>query len=235
MHNHAPQPPRVVVLTGATRGLGRAMAAGFAARGHRVLGCGRTAGAIDDLRRELGPPHEFDAVDVADDAAVAAWAARLLAAHGPPDLLINNAAAINHNAPLWEVPRAEFDAVVDVNVKGVANVLRHFVPAMVARGSGVIVNVSSYWGRSVASEVAPYCATKWAVEGLTRALARDLPAGLAAVPFNPGIIDTAMLRSCMADGAAQYLEPADWAASAVPFLLSLGPRDNGKPLTAPGQ
>jgi NAD(P)-dependent dehydrogenase (short-subunit alcohol dehydrogenase family) len=234
MH-HAPVPPKIVVLTGATRGLGRAMAAELAGLGHRVLGCGRTAAAIAELRRELGPPHEFDEVDVADDDRVAAWAARLLAAHGPPDLLVNNAAAINRNAPLWEVPRAEFDAVIDINIKGVANVLRHFLPAMIARGGGVVVNFSSYWGRSVASEVAPYCATKWAIEGLTRALARDLPPGLAAVPFNPGIIDTAMLRSCMADGASQYPEPDDWARDAVPFLLALGPRDNGKPLTAPGQ
>jgi NADP-dependent 3-hydroxy acid dehydrogenase YdfG len=61
--------------------------------------------------------------------------------------------------------------LIDVNIKGVANVIRYFVPAMIERGSGVIVNFSSYWGRSTAAEVAPYCATKWAIEGLTRALA----------------------------------------------------------------
>jgi NAD(P)-dependent dehydrogenase (short-subunit alcohol dehydrogenase family) len=116
----------------------------------------------------------------------------------------------------------------------VANVVRAFVPAMAARGLGVVVNFSSYWGRSTAREVAPYCATKWAIEGLTRALAQELPPGMAAVPFNPGIIDTAMLRSCFGDKAAHYPDARQWAETAVPFLLQLGPKDNGKPLTAPG-
>src|SRR5262249_29366422 len=151
-----------------TRGLGRAMVDRFVELGHQVLGCGRSKEQIGELRRTFGPPHDFDVVDVAREPQVRAWAERLLAAHGPPDLLLNNAALINENAPLWQVPAEEFDRVIDVNIKGVANVIRHFVPAMVARKSGVIVNFSSGWGRSTSPEVAPYCATKWAVEGLTR-------------------------------------------------------------------
>ena len=102
----------------------------------------------------------------------------------------------NRNAPLWKVPADEFSRVVDVNVKGVANVIRHFLPAMIKRRRGTVVNFSSWWGREGAAEVAPYCATKWAIEGLTRAMAAELPCGMAAVPVIPGIIDTAMLRSC---------------------------------------
>ena len=133
------------------------------------------------------------------------------------------------------MPAAEFDRVIDVNIKGVANVIRHFAPAMIARGSGVIANLSSGWGRSTAPEVAPYCATKWAIEGLTRALAQELPRGMAAVPVNPGIIDTDMLRSCFGGSSSEYPDPAEWAESAVPFFLGLGPADNGKPMTVPGQ
>lgn len=226
---------KVVVITGATRGLGRAMAAGFAGLGHLVLGCGRSAGALGGLRDELGPPHEFEAVDVADEGRVGAWAAGLLGRHGPPDLLLNNAAAINPaNLPLWEVAAGDFDRVVDVNIKGVARVIRHLVPAMIARGSGVIVNFSSGWGRSTSPGVAPYCASKWAIEGLTRALAQELPPGLAAVPLNPGIIDTEMLRATFGDRAANFLGPEEWAGVAVPFLLGLGPEHNGRPLTVPG-
>ena len=92
--------------------------------------------------------------------------------------------------------RRNFPQVIDVNLKGMANVIRHFVPAMVKNKSGVIVNFSSGWGRSTDAEVAPYCATKWAIEGLTQALAQELPPGMAAVPLNPGIINTGMLRSC---------------------------------------
>ena len=84
----------------------------------------------------------------------------LLSSRGSPDLLINNAAIINKNAPLWQVPAEEFDLLIDINVKGVANVIRHFVPAMVARKSGVIVNFSSGWGRSVAADVASRCAAR---------------------------------------------------------------------------
>src|SRR5262249_47620774 len=140
----------------------------------------------------------------------------------------------NANAPLWDVPADEFDRLIDVNIKGVANVIRAFVPAMIARGSGVIVNFSSGWGRSTSPEVAPYCASKYAIEGLTLALAQELPRGLAAVPLNPGIIDTEMLRSCFGDGAASYPSPQRWAEKAVPFLLGLGLRHNGQSLTAPG-
>ena len=85
-------------------------------------------------------------------------------------------------APLWQVPADEFSRLIDVNISGVYYVIRHFGPAMVARGRGVIVNFSSGWGRSVSPEVAPYYATKWAIEGLTRALAEELPKGMAAVP-----------------------------------------------------
>ncbi len=223
----------MILITGVSRGLGRALAGEFIRLGHTVLGCARTAAALEALARHHGPPHDFAVVDVADDAAVRAWAERVLTSHGPPDLLLNNAAVINGNAPLWQVPAAEFDRVVDVNLKGVANVIRHFAPAMIARGRGVIVNFSSGWGRSTDAEVAPYCATKWAIEGLTRALAQELPPGLAAVPLNPGIINTDMLRRCFGDAAATYPDPDTWARHAAPFLLGLGPKDNGRPLTAP--
>ncbi|MEQ8785219.1 MAG: SDR family oxidoreductase [Pirellulaceae bacterium] len=224
---------KLIVLTGVSRGLGRAMLEGFADRGHTVIGCARSAGAVNELREKFAAPHRFDAVDVADDAQVGHWAESVLAQSGAPDLLINNAAAINANTELWNVPPEEFSTVIDVNIKGMFYVLRHFTPAMIERGGGVIVNFSSGWGRSTSAEVAPYCATKWAVEGLTRAMAEELPSGLAAVPLNPGIIHTEMLESCFGDGASSFPTPARWAKKAVPFLLALGPRDNGEPLTVP--
>ena len=205
----------------------------FARLGHTVLGCGRSEKGIEALRRRFGPPHDFAVVDVASDVQVKAWADRLLGSHGPPDLVLNNAGVINQNARLWEVPEREFSLVIDVNIKGIANVIRHFAPPMVRRNRGVFVNFSSGWGRSTDSEVAPYCATKWAVEGLTQAFAQELPAGMAAVALNPGIINTEMLQSCFGSSASSYPSPAEWARSAVPFFLGLGPRENGKPLTVP--
>lgn len=226
--------PLKIVLTGVTRGLGRALAAEFIRAGHIVAGCGRGAEGILDLRFAHGPPHSFDVVDVADAVKVEIWAAKVLGFGEAPDILINNAALMTTPAPLWQVPAAEFKRLVDVNVTGVAHVIREFVPSMVAAKKGLIVNFSSGWGRSVSPEVAPYCASKWAIEGLTKALAEELPAGMAAVPLNPGVIDTDMLRQAWAEGAAGYAKPEAWARIAAPFILSLGPKDNGRSLTVGG-
>jgi NAD(P)-dependent dehydrogenase (short-subunit alcohol dehydrogenase family) len=225
---------KTILITGVSRGLGRAMAEEFIRLGQVVLGCGRSEKEITKLQKQFPAPNDFSVVDVADDAQVAAWAKKVLATHVAPDLVLNNAALINRNAPLWKVPAQEFSGVIDVNIKGVANVIRHFVPAMVQRQSGVIVNFSSGWGRSTDAEVAPYCATKWAIEGLTQSLAQELPAGMAAVPLNPGIINTDMLQSCFSGGAAGYPKADAWAKTAVPFLLKINAADNGRPLTAPG-
>jgi NAD(P)-dependent dehydrogenase (short-subunit alcohol dehydrogenase family) len=222
-----------ILITGVTRGCGRAMTEEFVRLGHTVLGCGRSEKEIAQLQKQFPPQNDFAAVDVSSDEQVAAWAKRALESHGAPDLLLNNAGVINRNAKLWEIGVDEFSRVIDVNVKGVANIIRHFVPEMLKRGSGVIVNFSSGWGRSTDMEVAPYCATKWAIEGLTQALAQELPPGMAAVPLNPGIINTDMLRSCFGGSASSYPTPQEWAKIAVPFLLKLGPSDNGKPLTVP--
>jgi len=225
---------KTIVITGVTRGIGRSLAGEFARLGHTVIGCGRSADPVAALQSALGQPHDIAAVDVIDDRAVADWAKRTLAAHGAPDLLINNAAIINRNSRLVDVPAAEFDAVIDINIKGVANVTRHFVPAMIERNHGVIVNLSSGWGRSTSPDVAPYCATKWAIEGLSKAMADELPSGMACVPLSPGVVNTEMLQSCFGGGADTARKPDAFAKAAAPFLLALGPKDNGQSLTVPG-
>jgi NAD(P)-dependent dehydrogenase (short-subunit alcohol dehydrogenase family) len=199
--------------------------------GHTIVGCGRSQAQIAELRYEHGPRHRFDEVDVAAWTEVKVWAKDVVSRISPPDLLINNAGIINRNAPLWEVPAEEFGRVLDVNVDGTANVIRAFLPAMIDRGRGVIVNMSSGWGRSTAPEVAPYCASKWAIEGLTQALAKELPPGLAAVAVSPGVVDTEMLRSCWADSAASCPSPGVWAKGATKLLLSLGVEHNGHSLS----
>jgi len=219
------------LITGVTRGLGRAMAERFREADCRVLGCGRSAEAIAALQQEFGEPHRFAVVDVSRESDVHRWAESLLADDIVPDLLVNNAALINANAPLWDVPPDEFASVLNVNVLGTYHVIRAFVPALIERSRGVIVNFSSGWGRSTSPDVGPYCTSKWAIEGLTRSLAQELPSGMAAIPLNPGIINTDMLQSCFGPSAEHYPDAEEWSHRAVPFLLSLRASQNGQPLS----
>ena len=226
-------PSGKVCITGCSRGLGKAMALEFSRLGWKVAGCARDEAKLAMLQEELREPHVFGKADVTDEQSLQDFAQKVLESQGPPDLLVNNAALINKNAPLKEVTAEEFFNVLSVNLAGIHNAVRTFLPEMEKNDRGVIVNFSSYWGRSTAPEVAPYCATKWAVEGLTQALSQELPEGLAAVAFNPGIIDTDMLRSCFGGAAGSYPSPEEWARTAVPALASLGPKDNGSSITAP--
>ena len=224
---------KTIVITGATKGLGLALAERFAGMGHAVAGCGRSEALITQLSRRLPAPSRFRRVDATNADSVSAWAGETIEALGPPDFLINNAAIINANARLWKVPVAEFDALVDINIKGVFYAIAAFAPAMIECGTGVIINMSSGWGRSVAADVAPYCASKWAIEGLSRAMAMEVPDGLAVIPLNPGVIDTDMLRSSFGESAEHYPSAEAWARLAAPFILGLGPKDNGKSISVP--
>ncbi|WP_198013972.1 SDR family oxidoreductase [Desulforegula conservatrix] len=220
-----------IVITGVTKGLGRAMAAKFIDLGYRVFGCGRSENEILALNSLFGKMHMFDVVDVTDFESVNAWALKIAAKAGVPDILINNAAIMNDPHPLWQIRPDDFSNLIDVNVKGVFNVVRAFVPEMIKRRKGKIINFSSGWGRFVSPEVAPYCTSKWAVEGMTRALAEELPVGMVAIPLNPGVIDTNMLRQCWGSEAGSYLKPVEWAERAVPFIISITSEMNGKPLS----
>lgn len=208
-----------IVITGTTRGLGRALAEELLSRGHRVAGCGTSA-------------QGSDRVDVGDFAQVDRWAQEvLLRLEGPPDLLINSAGVTTDPDPLWAQDPEGLARVLRVNVAGVQHVLKAFLPSMIELGRGVVVNISSDWGRSGAPMVGPYCASKWAVEGMSRCLALELPPGMAAVSLDPGTINTEMLRFTFGPGAEDYPSPESWRGRAADFVLSLGPEHNGLALT----
>ena len=219
--------PRRIAITGVSRGLGLSLARGFAREGHVVLGCARSTEVIAQLAGELPAPHDFQVVDVAVDEQVETWVSHLLELGPVPDLVISNAGVIHPNAALWDLPDREVTRVLDVNFRGVVNVARHLVPALISAGRGMLVNFSSGWGRSTSPEVSVYCASKWAVEGLTSALADELPRGVGALAVNPGVIDTEMLRSCFGEAAGHHRDPEEWARTAVPYLLGLDPSDSG--------
>ncbi|MCG5057842.1 MAG: SDR family oxidoreductase [Limnoraphis sp. WC205] len=224
---------KVIAITGVSRGLGQAMTEGFIELGHTVIGCARSREAIKELSQKYGKPHHFTVVDVTDENQVKTWAKDFLSLVSAPDILINNAALVNNLAPLWEVPSEEFSLVIDVNIKGVTHVIRHVLPAMIERKQGIVINLSSGWGRSTSPQVAPYCASKWAIEGLTQALAQELPPGLAAIPLSPGMIHTDMLEVCYGEEAASYTPLNVWVKKAVPYILKLSTKENGVPVSVP--
>lgn len=211
------------------------MAEAFIQLGHTVVGCSRNKDEIRKLQQTFSEPHHFVALDITDEAAIIAWSKQINEKYSVCiDLLINNAGIAHPPAPLWTIDSDMFNQVIDVNIKGSANIIRHFVPEMVMQNNGVIVNFSAGWGRYTAPNAAPYCASKWAIEGLTKALSQELPDGMAAVSLWPGTIHTETLDIIYGETkATNYISPQQWADIAIPFLLHIGASDNGKPLSIP--
>ncbi|MCA1001880.1 SDR family oxidoreductase [Bacillus thuringiensis] len=223
-----------VIITGVTQGLGRAMVDRFHELGWNIYGCGRSKDKIEELKKQYSKIHDFQVIDVSDSQQVNNWANYILNRHTAPDLIINNASIVNQNAQLWKITAQEFENVMNVNVNGVVNVIRAFVPAMVARKEGIIINMSSSWGREGEAEVAPYCASKFAIEGITKSMALELPHGMAVVALDPGgSISTPMLKSC----APQYINesptPETWSHKAIQYILNITIDENGDSLTCP--
>ena len=222
-----------IVITGATKGLGKALAEQYIKLGHNVIGCGRDAESIKSLSTFYEGKADFQVVDITNFDQVQKWSDRVLNKYSPPDFLINNAGVINKNAFIWDVPQEEFSSLIDINIKGTYHTIKVFVQSMIKSKNGIVVNFSSGWGRSTSPEVGPYCSSKWAIEGLSKSLAQELPEGLACVALSPGMIDTDMLRSCWGENASLYDKPESWAERVAPFILDINSKDNGASLTAP--
>ena len=200
---------KVAVVTGASRGIGRAVADALRAAGARVAGCA------------LHAAPGVDVCDVRRPEEVTRFARAVEERLGVPDLLVNNAGTVAR-ARLDEISVEDWDGVVDANLRGTFLVTRAFLPGMRARRSGRIVNVASISGRQGTAGLTAYCAAKHGVVGLTRALAEELRAD--GIPVNavcPGSVDTDMLRVGM-PGATAAMSPDD-VAGVVIYLLGAAP------------
>ncbi len=203
---------RRVLLTGASRGFGAALAGALIEEGCDLVGVATHArGAVL-------------ACDVGDPAQVEALRRRI----GPVDLLINNAAVILAPAPLVDIPHAEWERLFRVNVFGMVALCRAFVPDMNARSEGVVANLSSGWGRVAEGSQSPYCASKFAVEALSRALSEEVAPGVVVLAVNPGVVATGMLATCFPDDTSAYTPPEICAASFVRMLRAAAPSWNGR-------
>lgn len=208
---------QVVLVTGATGGIGRATALHLARLGYRVFATGRKPELLEALRREAGDlPLETFALDVDDAASIAAAGAevdRRTDGRGL-DVLVNNA-GYGLIAPLELISEADLRGQFETNVIGLVRVTQQFAPAMRRRGSGRIVNVSSVVGRMVLPFQGTYCATKHAVEGLSDALRMELaPFGIRVTLVEPGPIKT-QFATTSTGSAGRYSGPDSPYAPAV--------------------
>ncbi len=183
------------VVTGAGRGIGRAVAEALASRGHHVVLAARTTHEIESVATAIGASGgRATAVpaDVSDADSVLALARAAEDAAGPIEVLVNNA-GIGSSAPLARIELDEWNRVMAVNATGAFLCIRAFAPSMAARGYGRIVNVASVAALTGAPYTATYAASKHAVMGVTRSVAAELaPRGVTVNAVCPGYVDTAM-------------------------------------------
>jgi NAD(P)-dependent dehydrogenase (short-subunit alcohol dehydrogenase family) len=209
---------KIAVVTGATRGIGQAVAAALAGAGARVAGCARNPPA--GARGEGGGAGTFRC-DVAQPEDVARFAADVLGRWGAPDVLVNNAGIVARGR-LDELPIAAWEAVVGANLTGTFLITRAFLPAMRAARRGRIINIASISGRQGTAQLTAYCAAKHGVIGLTRALAEELRSdGIQVNAVCPGSVDTDMLKAGL-PGAEPDMSPQD-VAGVVVYLATGAP------------
>lgn len=184
----------IAVVTGGTRGIGRALALGLVRRGATVALCARDAQAAEKAAAELraaGPRTLGAGCDVRDEASVAAFAERVRAHLGQPTILVNNA-GVGRFAPLAEMSLAVWDEVMDTNLRGLFLVTRAFVPGMLEAGRGAVVNIASLAGRNGIANGTAYSASKHGVLGFSKSLMLEVrKAGVRVLAVCPGSVNTA--------------------------------------------
>ena len=191
---------KTILITGATSGFGEATARRFAAEGHRVIITGRRKERLEALRQELeglyGSIDAHDRVhalhfDVRDNDAVVRAIASLPEAWRTIDVLVNNAGLAAGLDPIHEGSLQDWERMLDTNVKGLLHVTRAVVPGMIARERGHIINIGSTAGKEVYPKGNVYCASKHAVDALTKAFRQDLlPHGIKVTQIAPGMAET---------------------------------------------
>lgn len=222
---------KVVVITGASRGIGEAAARHFGHLGAHVFLAARSADRIQDIAASLnrkGASAQAIACDVSDPQQVLSLVSTAKDRTGRLDLLVNNAGQIDPIARLADSDPLEWGRIVDVNLKGVYHGLRHAIPVMVAQGGGTIVNISSGAAISALEGWSHYCATKAAVLSLTRVADREYRSkGLRVIGLSPGTVATRMQEQIRASGINPVSQldwsahiPPEWVAQAIAWLAT---------------
>jgi 3-oxoacyl-[acyl-carrier protein] reductase len=199
---------KVVIITGAAKGIGFATAQRFAEEGAIVILADMNLESVKGAAAQIPNAHAY-AMNVTDRASIQAVVDQVMQKHGHIDILINNA-GITQDARLVKMTEAQFDAVIDVNLKGVFNCTQLIVPHMLEAKSGAIVNASSVVGIYGNFGQTNYSATKFGVIGFTKTWARELgPKGIRVNAICPGFVATEMIKA-MPENILQDIERRSW-------------------------
>jgi NAD(P)-dependent dehydrogenase (short-subunit alcohol dehydrogenase family) len=199
---------KVALITGCGGGIGRAMARAAHLAGATVIVAGRTQSSLDDIAGEI----HADAVrvDVADESEVRRLFATIVARYGRLDILFNNAGIPGPIMPLAEMDLALWDECISINLRGAMLCMKEAARIMTAQRAGVIINTSSLFGLQGSPMRTAYCATKFALIGMTQALARELgPVGVRVNALCPGSVQGALMDDVIARRAAAESKSSD--------------------------
>lgn len=182
---------KTVFITGATSGIGRATTDLLAEKGYRIVACGRREERLDALRQQWGPKLHTLPFDVRDREAVFRAVASLPPEFREVDILINNAGNAHGLDPVHQADLDDWDAMIDINVKGLLYVTKALLPSLLRDGRGHIINIGSTAGKEVYPKGNVYCASKHAVDAINQALRIDLNEhGIRVGAINPGLVET---------------------------------------------
>jgi len=217
---------KTVMITGASRGIGAEAARVFADAGANVALLARSQEAIAELAGEIGPKAIAIPCNVARYTEMAAAVETTASAFGGLDVLINNAGVIEPISHLAEADPDEWGQVIDVNLKGVFNGMRAALPVMKAQGAGSILTISSGAAHHPIEAWSHYCASKAAVNMLTRCVHKEEAGnGIRAMGLSPGTVATQMQREIKASGINPVSQldwedhiPADWPAKCLLWM-----------------
>ena len=213
---------KIILVTGATSGIGAAVARRLAAQGHQVLAGARREDRLADLARDNIAVRRLDVTDRADFASFVDWA---VSTHGRIDVIVNNAGVM----PLSRLDALlvdEWDAMIDVNVRGLLNGIAAALPQFQRQGHGHFVTVASVGAHEVVPTAAVYCATKHAAWAITEGLRQEVDPSIRVTTVSPGVVESELAESITDADAAAAMQtyradsiPPDAIARAIAYAI----------------